>query len=70
LGEPLAVRPRSAPALTVVFCVTLLGPSPAVEEVAIAVLLSVLPPFAVTVITMSTIFVAAPASVPKAHVTV
>jgi hypothetical protein len=76
LGDPLAVSARSAPALTVVIWVTLLGVSPAVVDVATAVLLKVLPPFAVTVITMSTVLVAPlgslPASgiVPKEHVTV
>jgi hypothetical protein len=76
LGDPLAVRPRSAPALTVVIWLTLLGVSPAVVDVATAVLLNVLPPLAVTVITMSTVLVATlgspPASgiVPKEHVTV
>ena len=76
LGDPLAVRARSAPALTVVIWVTLLAVSPGLVEVATAVLLNVLPPAAVTVITMSTVFVApvgllpASGSVPNEHVTV
>jgi hypothetical protein len=76
LGDPLAVRARSAPALTVVIWVTLLGLSPGLVEVATAVLLNVLPPAAVTVITMSTVLVApvgsvpASGSVPNEHVTV
>src|SRR5882757_10913721 len=55
LGDPLAVRARSAPALTVVVWSTLLGASPAVVEVATAMLFKRLPPAAVTVITMSTV---------------
>jgi hypothetical protein len=56
--------------------VKLLGLSPGLVEVATAVLLSVLPPAAVTVITMSTVLIApvgsVPASwsVPNEHVTV
>jgi len=76
LGDPLAVSTRSAPALTVVIWVTLLAVSPRLVEVATAVLLNVLPPAAVTVITMSTVLVAplgslpASGSVPNEHVTV
>jgi hypothetical protein len=75
-GDPLAVSTRSAPALTVVIWVTLLAVSPRLVEVATAVLLNVLPPAAVTVITMSTVLVAplgslpASGSVPNEHVTV
>jgi hypothetical protein len=76
LGDPLTAKARSAPALTVVIWVTLLGVSNGVVVVATAVLLNVLPPAAVTVITMSTVLVApvgsvpASGSVPNEHVTV
>ena len=76
LGDPLAVRARSAPALTVVIWVTLLAVSPGLVEVATAVLLNVLPPADVTIITISTVLIAplgslpASGSVPNEHVTV
>lgn len=76
LGDPLAVSARSAPLLTVVIWVTLLAVSPGLVEVATAVLLNVLPPAAVTVITISTVLIAplgslpASGSVPNEQVTV
>jgi hypothetical protein len=75
-GDPLAVRARSAPALTVVVWFALSACSPVVVEVATAVLFNKVPPAAVTVITMSTVLIApvgslpAAGSVPNEHVTV
>jgi hypothetical protein len=68
-GVPVIVRARSAPEITEVVCVRVLSVSPTVVELATAVLVSVLPPAAVTVIVMVMNLSILAGTVPKLHTT-